>query len=134
MEIFGIGITELLLIVVLILIIFGPEDLVKNSAEIGRFLNKVVTSDVWRGIQKTTSEVKKIPVTLMREANLQAFEEERRKLGQDLRQAVADPNLLSDQPKHTPQPPSASGPENPVAPAAQPANANTPQSSNPDHA
>lgn len=121
MEIFGIGITELLFIVVLILIIFGPDDLVKNSAEIGRFLNKIVTSDAWRAMQKTTTEVKKIPTTLMREANIQAFEEERRKLGQDLRAAVnpapasvPSPDLLGRQ-----SPPRFGGPENPVAPSVE---------------
>lgn len=118
MEIFGIGLTELLFIVIIILIIFGPADLVKNSGEVGRFFNKVVRSDAWRAMQKTTSEVKKIPTALMREANLQDFEEERRKLGQDLRSSVspsAREMLGSGR--------SGSGPENRVAPAAQPADA-----------
>lgn len=132
MEIFGIGLTEILFIIVLILIIFGPNDLVKNSGEIGKFLNKIVTSDAWRAMQKTTTEVKKIPTSLMREANLQAFEEERRKLGQDLCATIdSDPNanpapdLLGRQSS-----PRFGGPENRVAPLADP----TPPPTDPDNA
>lgn len=122
MDIFGIGITEILFIVVIVLIIFGPDDLVKNSGEIGKFLNKVVKSDAWQAMKRTTTEVKKLPTTLMREANLQDFEEERRKLGQELRTAIntnPDSNPASDLLGRQPMPPSG-GPENRVAPSAQP--------------
>ncbi len=127
MEIFGIGLTELLFIVIIILIIFGPADLAKNSGEIGRFLNKVVRSDTWRAMQKTTSEVKKIPTALMREANLQDFEEERLKLGQDLH---SNPDVsVQDMLGRRSLP--GGGPENRVASTAQP-NSSPPPDHDPD--
>ena len=71
MNIFGIGLPELTFVILIALIIMGPKDIVKTSRSIGRFLNKLVNSPNWRLLQRTTQEIRNLPTTLMREANLE---------------------------------------------------------------
>jgi len=69
MEILGIGMPELILILIVALIIMGPKDMEKAGRTIGKFLRKVVTSDGWKMFQQTSREIRTLPNRLMREAN-----------------------------------------------------------------
>jgi Sec-independent protein translocase protein TatA len=71
MNIFGIGLPEILFILFLSLLIFGPKDLEKTGKTIGRTLNKLVRSENWRAIQQTTRELKNLPNRLMRESGIE---------------------------------------------------------------
>jgi Sec-independent protein translocase protein TatA len=75
MDILGIGPLEIAFILILVIIIFGPNDLVKTSKTIGRSLNKLVRSDTWKTINQTTQELKNLPNRLMREAGLDEMEQ-----------------------------------------------------------
>jgi len=70
MDIFGIGPLELALILLLALIVLGPQDLRKTGKMIGRGLNKIVHSDTWKTLTQTSRELRHLPNKLMREANL----------------------------------------------------------------
>lgn len=74
MEILGIGPLELLFILILVLIIFGPKEVEKAGKTIGKSLNKFVRSDTWRTINRTSQEIKTLPDRLMREAGLEDLE------------------------------------------------------------
>ena len=87
MEILGVGAPELLFIIILAIIILGPKDMQKAGKTIGRWLNKLVHSDGWRIIQKTTKEMQSLPTKLMRDANLEMQEAEK-----DIRKAI-DPRI-----------------------------------------
>jgi Sec-independent protein translocase protein TatA len=71
MEILGIGPFEFIVILMIVLIVLGPGDMVKTGRTIGRFLNKIVRSEWWKGIQKVSQEARHLPTILMREANLE---------------------------------------------------------------
>jgi Sec-independent protein translocase protein TatA len=71
MEILGIGPLELLLILVIALIVMGPSDMVKAGRTIGKFLRQVVTSPTWRAVTQTSSELRRLPNRLIREAGLE---------------------------------------------------------------
>lgn len=71
MEILGIGPLEILFILLIALIVLGPQDMIKSGRTIGRFLNKLVRSSTWKTIQRTTQELRHLPTYLMREANLE---------------------------------------------------------------
>jgi Sec-independent protein translocase protein TatA len=73
MNLFGIGLPEILFILFLSLLIFGPKDLEKTGKTIGRTLNKLVRSENWRAIQQTTRELKNLPNRLMRESGVEAI-------------------------------------------------------------
>ena len=71
MEIFGIGASELIFILLIAIIILGPKDMQKAGRTIGRWLNQLVRSDSWKVFQKTSSELRNLPRNLMREANME---------------------------------------------------------------
>jgi sec-independent protein translocase protein TatB len=71
MEIFGVGAPELIFILLIAIIILGPKDMQKAGRTVGRWLNQVVRSDGWKVFQKTSAELRNLPRTLMREANME---------------------------------------------------------------
>jgi Sec-independent protein translocase protein TatA len=76
MELFGIGPMELLFILLLALIIFGPKDIQKAGKTLGRELNKLVKSDTWRTVNQASQKLKTLPNELMREAGLEELEKQ----------------------------------------------------------
>ena len=86
MEILGIGPQELIFIVIIALIVLGPKDMQKAGRTIGRWLNKVVKSDGWKAFQQTSRELRNLPNTLMREANMDLTEAEK-----DIRKSMKMP-------------------------------------------
>lgn len=112
MEIFGIGASELIFILLIAIIVLGPKDMQKAGRTIGRLLNQLVRSDSWKVFQRTSTELRNLPRNLMREANMEVAEMDR-----DLRNAI-DPRLdpsahpasgrySSSPPRTEPPPPSA---------------------------
>ena len=87
MNLFGIGIPEILFILFLALLLFGPKDLEKTGRILGRGLNKVVRSDIWRTIQQTSREIRTLPNRLMRETGL---DELQKSAGKDLRGSMPE--------------------------------------------
>lgn len=84
MEILGIGMSELIFIVIIALIVLGPKDMQKAGKTIGKFLRAIVTSDGWKIFQQTSRELRTLPNKLMRDAN-----DELNKIGKDI-------NIASD--------------------------------------
>ena len=87
MEILGIGASELIFILIIVLIVLGPKDMQKAGKTIGRWLNQLVRSDSWKAFQRTSTEIRNLPRNLMRDANMEVAEMER-----DLRNAI-DPRV-----------------------------------------
>ena len=75
MDILGIGPLEIILILVLALIIFGPKEIDNAGKTIGKNLNKMIRSDTWKTINQTSRELKNLPTRLMRESGLDELEE-----------------------------------------------------------
>ena len=75
MNIFGIGPLEVLFVLLLALIVFGPKDIEKTGKAIGRSLNKLIHSESWRTVQQTGRELKNLPNRLMRESGLDELKE-----------------------------------------------------------
>ena len=78
MDFLGIGPLELFFILIIALIIFGPNDIVKAGKTVGSFMRKVVTSDGWKAFQQARKGMSDLPTTLMREAGIE--EEDLRQL------------------------------------------------------
>ncbi|MFA5872391.1 MAG: twin-arginine translocase TatA/TatE family subunit [Anaerolineales bacterium] len=92
MNLFGIGPLELGLILLLALIIFGPKDIEKASKAVGKVLNKLIHSESWRTVQKTSQELKNLPNRLIREYGLDELEKttkgELEKADSELKQSI----------------------------------------------
>jgi sec-independent protein translocase protein TatB len=71
MEIFGIGASELIFILLIAIIVLGPKDMQKAGRTVGRWLNQLIRSDGWKVFQKTSAELRNLPRNLMREANME---------------------------------------------------------------
>jgi Sec-independent protein translocase protein TatA len=73
MEILGIGMPELIFILIIALLVLGPKDLEKTGRTIGSWLNQMVRSDTWKTLTNVSREMRTLPNRLMREANLDAI-------------------------------------------------------------
>src|SRR5512146_2184169 len=74
--IFSIGIPEILIVIVLALIIMGPQDMVVTARKLGRWVYKVYHSPTWRMIMSTSQEIRELPTKFVREAGLEDTMEE----------------------------------------------------------
>lgn len=81
MEVLGVGPLEILFILIIALIVLGPNDMAKAGRTIGRTLRKIVMSPTWHAVQQTSRELRNLPTRLMRDAGL---EEEVRDLRRDV--------------------------------------------------
>jgi Sec-independent protein translocase protein TatA len=94
MDFLGIGPLEIIFIVIIVLVIFGPNDLAKTGKAAGKFLRKVVTSPGWQAIQDTSKEIRNLPNRLIREAGLDEIE-------QDMETIKRDVQRIEDEVKRT---------------------------------
>ena len=85
MEIFGVGILEVVLILVIAVIVLGPEGMVKSAQTIGKFMRKVIKSPIWAQLMDTQRELRDMPTRLVREAGLEEDIKELKKTQQELR-------------------------------------------------
>jgi len=82
MKVFNLGIGEILFILLLVVIIFGPKSLVKTAREAGAFLRKMTQSPYWKEVWATRRELEEIPKMIAKEAKL---DETLRELNHDTR-------------------------------------------------
>ncbi len=90
MDLLGIGPLELIMIFVIVLLVLGPNEMVKTGRTMGTFIRKVMTSDGWKAVQTATKEIRRLPTTLAREAALEEFTEQQAHLEKDLRSIKQD--------------------------------------------
>lgn len=122
MEILGVGMSELVFIVIIMLIVLGPKDMQKAGKTIGKFLRDIVTSDGWKIFQQTSRELRTLPNKLMREAN-DELNQIGNQIGNSSNRASQRPNTPNMPPRSQPMPANpvpATPPENTVpTPAAE---------------
>jgi sec-independent protein translocase protein TatB len=88
MEILGVGPMELILILIIALIILGPNDMVKAGKTIGRTMRSVIKSPQWAAFSQISRGVRTLPNRLMREAGLEEEMKDLRQTQDELRQQV----------------------------------------------
>lgn len=85
MEIFGIGSLELILILVIAIIVLGPDGMVKSARSMGRFMRKIIKSPIWAQLMDTQRELREMPTRLVREAGLEEDIKELKKTSQEIK-------------------------------------------------
>ncbi len=70
MNFLNFGFSEILLIIVIAIIIFGPTQMVKTAKDAGAFLRKVAKSPYWKEVWATKKDIEEIPKMLAKEAEL----------------------------------------------------------------
>lgn len=76
MEFLGIGMPELVFIILIAMIVLGPRDMQKAGRTIGKWLRDLTTSDGWKVFQRTSREIRGLPTRLMREAQFDELDHE----------------------------------------------------------
>lgn len=70
MDLMNVGIGEILFIILIALIIFGPTNMIKTARDIGVFLRKVAKSPYLQEVWATKRELTEIPRMIAKEAQL----------------------------------------------------------------
>ena len=71
MEILGIGPLEVFLVLILALIVLGPQGMVQVARKFGRWIRALVKSPLWKDITTAQREVSDLPRKLVRDAGLE---------------------------------------------------------------
>ena len=84
MDFLGIGPLEVIVILLILLIVMGPNDLVKMGRSFGRILRNLRQSDTWKAVQQATRELRSLPDNLARQANIDELKSLQKDLQGDL--------------------------------------------------
>lgn len=84
MDFLGIGLPELVGILLIVFLVMGPQDLVKIGATLGRAMRKLRMSDTWRAVQDAGRQLRELPETLAREAGIDELKETQAELREEL--------------------------------------------------
>jgi len=106
MQIFGgIGFSEVIFILILMVIILGPQKMVEGARDLGKTIRKVTRSQFWKDAVKTSREIRDIPRKIINEANIEdEVKEINRALNPDLRNPISGhihPPVLKPQEEQT---------------------------------
>ncbi len=75
MNIFGIGPLEIVFVLIIGILVLGPEGMISAGRKMGKFLRSIIKSTWWQNIRKGVSEIQYLPQRLMREAELEELNE-----------------------------------------------------------
>jgi Sec-independent protein translocase protein TatA len=76
MQIFNVGVLEILFILILAFVVLGPRKTIKTARDVGVWVRNLAKSPIWRDIVTTSSEIRDLPKKLMDDAELQRMVEE----------------------------------------------------------
>ena len=76
MDFLGIGPLELIFVILIAIIIFGPNDMIKAGRTAGKYLRHLVKSPGWQTFQQASREMRNLPTKLMREAGMDELEKD----------------------------------------------------------
>lgn len=86
MEIFNIGLPELILIFLLMLVLLGPKGMIQAGYKLGAFLRKVIKSPLWSSLMSASREIREIPNQIVKESGLDKDLAELRRSQAELKQ------------------------------------------------
>jgi Sec-independent protein translocase protein TatA len=70
MEIFDIGPMEFILIIIIALVVLGPDQMIVTARKIGEGIRKIVKSPVWTSLMDSTREIQTIKTKIVKETGL----------------------------------------------------------------
>lgn len=133
MEFLGIGLPELALILVIVLIVLGPNDMVNTAKRLARTVRTLTQSEFWRATREAWRMAQDIPNELLRETGLEEAKKDLSKMNGELNKWNQEMNSAGRNPSaNRIQPPQVAA--QPAETAAQPQEdpVDPPLSSEPD--
>ncbi|MEX1071149.1 MAG: twin-arginine translocase TatA/TatE family subunit [Anaerolineales bacterium] len=83
MDFLGIGLPEVIAIVLLLFLVLGPQDLVKLGSSLGKTLRGIRQSGVWQSFQEARQQLRHLPDELARQAGAEQISELRDELKEE---------------------------------------------------
>ncbi len=72
MQIFGgIGVSEIIFILILMVIILAPKKMVEGARDLGKTIRKITRSQFWKDVKQTSREIRDIPRKIMDETEIE---------------------------------------------------------------
>ena len=75
MNIFGIGPLEIIFVLIIGILVLGPEGMIEAGRKLGKFISSIIRSTWWQNIRRGVNELQHLPHKLMREAELEELNE-----------------------------------------------------------
>ena len=95
MNIFGIGPLEIIFVLIIGILVLGPEGMIESGRKLGKFLRSIIRSTWWQNVRRGVNEIQYLPQKLMREAELEELNELRRITAEELPK-IGDQDLFKD--------------------------------------
>ena len=86
MRIFNVGIREVMALLVIMLILFGPKQMQSNARKTAQWIRRMVHSDTWRSFLGVVNDVNAIKDDVIRESGIQEVQDSLRGINRDLSQ------------------------------------------------
>jgi len=90
MRIFNVGIREVILLLVLMLILFGPRQMQENARKLARGIRRFVRSDTWRTFLGVYDDVNSIRDEVIRESGIREVQDSLRGVNRQLNELDSD--------------------------------------------
>ena len=84
MRILNVGIREVILLLVIMLILFGPRQLRQNARKTAQMIRRFVSSDAWRSFLGIYDDVNNIKEEVIRESGIREVRDSLRGVGRQL--------------------------------------------------
>lgn len=90
MRIFNIGIREIILLLVIMLILFGPNQMQENARKLAQGIRKMVRSKTWRTFLGVVDDVNTIKDQVIRESGIREVQDSLRGVNRQLHDIESD--------------------------------------------
>lgn len=101
MRFFNIGIREVLLLLVIMLVLFGPNKMKENARAAAKAIRAFARSDTWRSFLGMVDDVNTVKGELYRESGLKEMEDSLREVTGEMRKTDTElRNSQRDENKH----------------------------------
>ena len=90
MRIFNVGIREVILLLVIMLILFGPRQMQENARNLAKWIRKLVRSDTWRTFLGLVDDVNTIKDQVIRESGIKEVQDSLRGVNRQLGEIDSD--------------------------------------------
>ena len=95
MNIFGIGPLEIIFVLIIGILVLGPEGMIEAGGKLGKFLRSILKSTWWQNVRRGMTEIQYLPQKLIREAELEELNE-LSKITRDDFPKISNQDLLKD--------------------------------------
>ncbi|MEA4909954.1 MAG: hypothetical protein GYA17_08530 [Chloroflexi bacterium] len=76
MNILNVGPLELLFILIIAIVVLGPEDAIKTTRKAATWIRKAVQSPAWKSFMNYSNEIRQLPTQIVRDAGLEDLQRE----------------------------------------------------------